>query len=368
MHDFLKCVTVTLRAKKVSFTSESTWKNVAVESLDKHKKEDGTHWLKCSKKLFFFHLRIFLYRLAVGPWTPRSYTVLCLLSRLRPMFSEEWRGNSMNIPSESEPADSSTCPIMVSGLDDWLDGVGDAPMLRSVTVVVASVPWRAPEEWRMEGDDRVKSMAPAPVKETPLGYYGFYHRNQDGCWRPNICHTVELRAHTQSVRGGTWQLRARSQVRVGQSLFLQAWNHLTRRVAPNSSAAHGAGVWVILGHRGQQQRDIVAFWSYHRVFRWLVCRPGPAPRQTLVWKTREGFIKMHFGSPQTQMLFVIPAFPTDPKHSSDPQPCFQSKAHGCPGRVRPPSEPETPTVSSPHSHHGARGPPEIHSRAWKYEF
>ena len=52
----------------------------------------------------------------------------------------------MNIPSESESADSSTCPIMVSGLDDSLGGVEDTPLLRSVTVVVASVPWRGPEE------------------------------------------------------------------------------------------------------------------------------------------------------------------------------------------------------------------------------
>lgn len=74
-----------------------------------------------------------------------SYTVLCLLSRLYPIASEEWGGKSINIPSESESADSSTCPIMVSGLDDSLGGE-DAALLRSVIVVVASVPWRAPEE------------------------------------------------------------------------------------------------------------------------------------------------------------------------------------------------------------------------------
>lgn len=73
----------------------------------------------------------------------------------------------MKIPSESESADSSTCPIMVSGLDDSLGGVDDAPLLRSVIVVVASVPWRAPEECRMDGDSRGKSMALAPACAIP---------------------------------------------------------------------------------------------------------------------------------------------------------------------------------------------------------
>lgn len=105
-----------------------------------------------------------------------SYTVLCLLSRLYPIASEEWGGKSINIPFESESADSSTCPIMVSGLDDSLGGVEDAPLLRSVIVVVASVPWRAPEEWRMEGDKRGKSIALAPpctipANERVLDYY-----------------------------------------------------------------------------------------------------------------------------------------------------------------------------------------------------
>lgn len=48
------------------------------------------------------------------------------------------------MPSELESADSST--IMVSGLDDSLGGEEDAPLLRLVIVVVASVPCRAPEE------------------------------------------------------------------------------------------------------------------------------------------------------------------------------------------------------------------------------
>lgn len=50
---------------------------------------------------------------------------------------------------------------MVSGLEDSLGGVEDAPLLRSVIVVVASVPCRAPEEWRMEGDKRSMALAPA---------------------------------------------------------------------------------------------------------------------------------------------------------------------------------------------------------------
>lgn len=99
----------------------------------------------------------------------RSYTVLCLLSRLYPIASEECGGNSMNIPSESESADSSTCPMMVSGLDDPLGGVEDAPLLRSVSVVVASVPCRGPEEWmgRMEEEERGNSMALAPPCTIP---------------------------------------------------------------------------------------------------------------------------------------------------------------------------------------------------------
>lgn len=66
---------------------------------------------------------------------------------------------------------------MVSGLDDSLGGVEDAPLLRSVIVVVASVPWRAPEERRMEGVERGKSMTPAPACTIPANdraqdYYG----------------------------------------------------------------------------------------------------------------------------------------------------------------------------------------------------
>lgn len=69
----------------------------------------------------------------------------------------------MNIPSESESADSNTCPMMVSGLDDSLGGEEEAPLLRSVMVVVASVPWRAPDERRMEGEERGNSMWLAPT-------------------------------------------------------------------------------------------------------------------------------------------------------------------------------------------------------------
>lgn len=87
--------------------------------------------------------------------------MLCLLSRLYPIDSAEWCGKSIKIPSESESADSSTCPIMVSGLEDSLGGVEDAPLLRSVIVVVASVPCRAPEGWRMEGDKSSMALAPA---------------------------------------------------------------------------------------------------------------------------------------------------------------------------------------------------------------
>lgn len=73
---------------------------------------------------------------------------------------------------------------MVSGLDDSLGGVEDAPLLRSVIVVVASVPCRAPEEWRgrMDADVRGKSMALAPACTIPVidkvqDYYGLLHCN-----------------------------------------------------------------------------------------------------------------------------------------------------------------------------------------------
>lgn len=77
----------------------------------------------------------------------------------------------MNIPSESESADSNTCPMMVSGLEDPLWGEEDGPLLRSVRVCVASVPWRGPGEWRgrMEGEGRGDSMAPmAPPCMPPV--------------------------------------------------------------------------------------------------------------------------------------------------------------------------------------------------------
>lgn len=65
---------------------------------------------------------------------------------------------------------------MVSGLDESLVGEDDAPLLRSVTVVVASVPWSAPEEWRMEGEDRAKSIAPAPACTIPGNETAFFCR------------------------------------------------------------------------------------------------------------------------------------------------------------------------------------------------
>lgn len=123
------------------------------------------------------------------------------------------------------------------------------------------------------------AQAPAwtiPVDERLLDYYDMrisvFFRHLD------LYHTVEVRAHTQPVGGGARQFRSRGQVSVGQSLIFQARYNLTGRVAPNSSAANGAGIRVILSHRGQQQRDIVAFRSYHRVFRRLIGRLGPAPR------------------------------------------------------------------------------------------
>lgn len=71
---------------------------------------------------------------------------------------------------------------MVSGLDDSLGGEDDAPLLRSVIVVVASVPWRAPEErrGRMAGDERGKAMAlapacPMPVNDRDVDNYGLLH-------------------------------------------------------------------------------------------------------------------------------------------------------------------------------------------------
>lgn len=112
--------------------------------------------------------------------------MLCLLSRLYPIACEGRAEKSINIPSESDSPDSSTCPIIVSGLDVSLGGVEDAPLLRSVIVVVASVPWRAPEDRRMEGDKRGSSIALAaagaiPENErkaiSPFGFCSFRQNN-----------------------------------------------------------------------------------------------------------------------------------------------------------------------------------------------
>lgn len=154
---------------KISFKSESTWKELVRETYHTSAKNPKLN----SKMVPIQNVRFLASR--IGGCIPKgnhSYTVLCLLSwlRLSPITSEEWDGKSINIPSGPESADSSTCPIMVSGLDDSLGGVEDAPLLRSVIVIVASVPWRAPEEWsgRMEGDSRGKSMALAPACTIPM--------------------------------------------------------------------------------------------------------------------------------------------------------------------------------------------------------
>lgn len=96
--------------------------------------------------------------------------------------------------------------------------------------------------------------------------------NNHGIWR---CHTSEMGAHTKSVGRGAGKFRPGGQVRVSQSLILKAGCDLTGGVAPYSSAANRARICVILSHRGQQQGDIVAFWSYHRVFGQRICRFGP---------------------------------------------------------------------------------------------
>lgn len=72
------------------------------------------------------------------------------------------------------------------------------------------------------------------------------------------CHTVEMGAHTQAVGGGARQFGSCGQVSISQSLFFEARDNLAGRVPANSTAANGAGIWVILSHRGQQQRDVVA--------------------------------------------------------------------------------------------------------------
>lgn len=190
------------------------------------------------------------------------------------------------MPSESESVDSSLCPIMVSGLEHSLGGVEEAPLLRSVTVVVASVPWRAPEEWRMEGEDSGKSITAAPACRIPVNktvglfFLRFFLFNfcYDEHRRLQTSHTIELRlrADTQPVGRSSSCFRPCSQVREGQSRFLQTWYDLTGWVAADSSATNRAGIGVVLSHRSEQQRDVVAFWSYHRVFRLLIL--GPAPR------------------------------------------------------------------------------------------
>lgn len=96
--------------------------------------------------------------------------------------------------------------------------------------------------------------------------------NTPEAWR---WRTVEVGAHAQSVGGGAGQFGPGGQVRVGQSLIFEAGYDLAGRVAPYPSAADGAGVRVVLGHRGEQQRDVVAFRPHHRVFGQLICRFGP---------------------------------------------------------------------------------------------
>lgn len=180
------------------------------------------------------------------------------------------------------------------------------------------------------------------------------HNNQHS---EDYSRTVELRAHTQSVGGGARQFWSWGQVSIGQSLLLQARCNLTGRVTPNSSTANRVGIWVILSHWGQQQRNIVALWSYHGVFRRLIRWLGPAPR--LLWNTREkdGKTLLSFTNPSTlKTVIFIPLLP-HPEHCSELQHHLQSKAHGCPNRARPPSESVTPTSGIPQSHHAAHGPP-----------
>ena len=80
----------------------------------------------------------------------------------------------MKMPSEVvESSDSTAPPMTVSGLDVPLVGLGEAALRRSLSVVVAGVPWRSPAErsgWMQEdGWQRDSSTALEPACSSPVG-------------------------------------------------------------------------------------------------------------------------------------------------------------------------------------------------------
>ena len=80
----------------------------------------------------------------------------------------------MKMPSEVvESSDSTAPPMMVSGLDAALVGLEEAARRRSVSVVVAGVPWRSPAErsgWTREDEwQRDSSTALEPPWRSPVG-------------------------------------------------------------------------------------------------------------------------------------------------------------------------------------------------------
>ena len=80
----------------------------------------------------------------------------------------------MKMPSEVvESSDSTAPPMTVSGLDVALVGLEEAALRRSVSVVVAGVPWRSPAErrgWTQEAEwQRDSSTALDPPCRSPMG-------------------------------------------------------------------------------------------------------------------------------------------------------------------------------------------------------
>lgn len=274
--------------KKISSTSESTWKNVVTKSRCTKVKRKmvpiGWNVVRTCFCKDFVHASLWV------PWKGAAATQCsaCPRSSVPPRSDAGTRWKSR--PSLSRQ----TLELVLL----WFRGWTIRWAARTTPPCWGRWPWSWPRcrgaVRRNEGWRETTESSPwrrLLWRESNSGLWKiFIIVNRDG--HLNVCPTVELRAHTQSVGVGARQLRSWSQVRVDQSLFLQARDHLTSRVAPDSSAADRAGVRVVLGHGGQQQRNVVAFGSYHGVFRQLLCRPGPAPWQTLVWRTRDGFIKL----------------------------------------------------------------------------
>lgn len=114
--------------------------------------------------------------------------------------------------------------------------------------------------------------------QTPRrGVYEDGRWNESGLSRGPSHHAVQREVVIEREPGG-WA-RLYSDV----ALMLQAGSDITRRVTADAHAAHGADLWVILGHGGQH-RDVVTFGAYYWITGWQVCSLGPAILRTPLWK------------------------------------------------------------------------------------